>query len=1134
MGARRRGTGYFGKTGTVSRESRPRRGLSRRQFLAGTTLTGVALTLPPWLIGCGEDGHGGDGRPVPTATPSPTPEARPREQRTLHFDFSFSPLRELQLHATGSQSHRAPILEHTAESRARARQLNPALADVPDERLTHYIEDVDLPADALQHVWVTGSDADGGAAVAVMHIHVPAAARQAAQQRALAADRVGRGAPPPASGVLNGGNDYLTPVSTAVALVFHSPEIMNLNVDQGATILNMIQTLPCTDDPMCTPYLGTLSAQIAEKWPATTSGGWATLVQVIDANGKPVVNDQGKPAYRYDPDPEISQAAAAVAAQIRKAIFDDAQFLGTNWHPTQGLTVSQSSAASGLTGRPAGAAQFALTAANPAGSTVHGVHFDSVSVTNQASRTVQLQFRNAYLRYLSTYVQFADQNGDLPVANPTKSDTSRAKFLSWINSNYTILGIPLFGNDIAQSSVQFDVPADASIARVYFGSLGLGGDAFCPESLDGSILTLILNIGVPTLLLAAGVAVTATLLRTLAGQSVGLVQILRASLPLILGEAIPDAANGIFGTANSGSAVGVLTSLGSAVISALFASGEAPAFLVSLGLVITTGEAIDDLGPLGLFFRAVSVLADVAMIAQTVGEVLASPALFMNQLSLTQTTTVTISHDKDDFQFPATARKYEVTLTYDTASKVAHKQCGTIEPGRVDPIVAVFDGVPSGGMVTVDVYLTTDSGCIVGRSTGQDGMTPGPYGPVLGTQASIALTIKELLIPLLQTTQYLHDVKLEYQNGQHVWVETAAPTATIADLGQGQENALYDLNGITISQRTGMAGYAFRAGGQGVPFCGQGLSGIEYMVQNVFLADDPDRALKQLPCGFQQVAGIVYDRLGPADGMGRNFFLQPTPDGFFVQSITLDDTTPINVQNPLSWGVFSQALDSLAVVPTGYVVGVNTMNHQMQILELPPAAVDASQAPQAVPFAVTKMGLGTRAGLLAAPVAVTVIDATILILENGNQRIQAVDVSGNPVLIFKNGTSNIVTLEQGTGITYLDLGVEGMGYLYVLSFVNDGMAAEDYRLDVYDPQGNFLTRTTGVAAARMTVDTFRNVYTLNYEVVANAPRIEPSLSQWNPSTPEGCPTPPVTPSVSCPTAPPTPTVPSTPSPTATP
>ena len=75
-----------------------------------------------------------------------------------------------------------------------------------------------------------------------------------------------------------------------------------------------------------------------------------------------------------------------------------------------------------------------------------------------------------------------------------------------------------------------------------------------------------------------------------------------------------------------------------------------------------------------------------------------------------------------------------------------------------------------------------------------------------------------------------------------------------------------------------------------------------------------------------------------------------------------------------------------------------------------------------------------------------------------------------------------------------------------------GRTAADYRLDIYDPQGSRLIRTTGVAAARLAVDTFRNVYTLNYEVVANAPRIEPSLSQWNPSTPEGCPTPPPTPS----------------------
>jgi hypothetical protein len=41
-----------------------------------------------------------------------------------------------------------------------------------------------------------------------------------------------------------------------------------------------------------------------------------------------------------------------------------------------------------------------------------------------------------------------------------------------------------------------------------------------------------------------------------------------------------------------------------------------------------------------------------------------------------------------------------------------------------------------------------------------------------------------------------------------------------------------------------------------------------------------------------------------------------------------------------------------------------------------------------------------------------------------------------------------------------------------------------------------------MAAARMAVDAFRNVYTLNYETLANAPHIEPSLSQWVPITPQ--------------------------------
>ena len=119
-----------------------------------------------------------------------------------------------------------------------------------------------------------------------------------------------------------------------------------------------------------------------------------------------------------------------------------------------------------------------------------------------------------------------------------------------------------------------------------------------------------------------------------------------------------------------------LISLGSAVLSAFFATGQAAAFLVELGAVVAGAESADFMGPLGIVFRVIAVLADLATIFQTVGEVLASPAIFINQLTLTQTTTVTISHDPDDFQFPSTARNYEVRLVYDSASKVAHVKSG--------------------------------------------------------------------------------------------------------------------------------------------------------------------------------------------------------------------------------------------------------------------------------------------------------------------------------------------------------------------------------------------------------------------------------------------------------------------------
>ena len=99
----------------------------------------------------------------------------------------------------------------------------------------------------------------------------------------------------------------------------------------------------------------------------------------------------------------------------------------------------------------------------------------------------------------------------------------------------------------------------------------------------------------------------------------------------------------------------------------------------------------------------------------------------------------------------------------------------------------------------------------------------------------------------------------------------------------------------------------------------------------------------------------------------------------------------------------------------------------------------------------------------------------------------------------------------GKTASYLDLATESKGYIYVLSYVNDGSSPADYLLDIYDPDGAFVCRTPdarvtstpqNVAAARLAVDVWRNLFTLNYEkTIGPGGRTEPSISHWFPSPP---------------------------------
>jgi hypothetical protein len=99
-----------------------------------------------------------------------------------------------------------------------------------------------------------------------------------------------------------------------------------------------------------------------------------------------------------------------------------------------------------------------------------------------------------------------------------------------------------------------------------------------------------------------------------------------------------------------------------------------------------------------------------------------------------------------------------------------------------------------------------------------------------------------------------------------------------------------------------------------------------------------------------------------------------------------------------------------------------------------------------------------------------------------------------------------------TDISYLDMATEAQGYIYVQSYAGDGSQAARYNLDVYAPDGTFLFRSPNpsqagvpqyLAAARIAVDVWRNLYALNYALLDKpaGERPEPSISHWMPTPP---------------------------------
>ncbi|MGA2894980.1 MAG: hypothetical protein ABSE22_19105 [Xanthobacteraceae bacterium] len=1063
---------------------------------------------------------------------------------TLHFDLSHAP--QDVVHTLFLAGKEYVLTAHTPETRALHAAVNALLAAVPpnlQHHISHFAEGVQLPNNvALMFVQHPLKDPNSPLpSLSLMALHIPTpssgptpapppgpslAERKLALLAAVPLSSpsaptrapVLLGAAPPAAGAAavnlgaDQGQSFKTPLDAAMSIVSMHPELMHFDAATAAHIQ--------TNHVANAPGLNDLALSLSAQGPAEANSGWARITPCLDAQGDVAKDASGAPICQYTLSDETGAALRMPIKGALRTTKNDTALKDKVWGQNYGVTSVNHSAPSLKSGAPTFAGQVTPTSVvsetpqptPPSGTTntswtpnawspIYGLNLSSSSdATVAADGSFSVNATNNALRHLNTCVDFIDDMGNV-IADSRQS-------LQLLSPGNFLMGIPL-PNDPTTLSVQ--IPDKAAGARIYFGTLGTGSMDFDIAGL-AVIFTGMFEIALPTFILAAGAAVTADGGYCALWRNKDVIAAL-ARVAIIFFP--PDMSKGVRVTSPDPEQIAI--KLSSILVPLLIgrAVKAIEQWILTTEVDVTAEKCIPFIG---LALYAVSVVGTLAQLAETTAAITESPAVSSIDILPTMTLTVAVSPDPLHSVWPSVSRKYRLIVQYQGGTFMHLDGEMSEFTGGVTSATTVskqFTNIPGRGMLKVYAVIYSNNWWICGYASSGDWQQ---VAVASGGAMTLNLTIKEQLVPLSSNTQYSHNEKLAYNDtDKHHWVggtdttPLAAPTATLHDLDDTPDgHHLAELVNITINDEAHMLGYCWRASGQGIPMVGDDATPSTaqmYAFQNISYLASPESQLKATNRGQTSRPNILYDQFGPigTTNPGNNFYLDVVGDVYHLRRIEFDAGPFDLTAKPLSWGKFTQPhLDAIVVHPGGYVAAASWMNSKLEILTIPTAGL-ADDDPN-LTVAQLCSGAGVREGLLQGPTAMAVTpDGMLLVLETTNARIQAFDITGAPVQTFAEGTCSYMALKTQTGtVTYLDIGTESKGYIYVLSYLNDGTQQSDYNLDIYDPTGAYVSTTNGLNAAKMVVSMWRDVYALNYEVLLGPnSRTEPSVSQWIPSTPAG-------------------------------
>ena len=1009
--------------------------------------------------------------------------------RDLHFDLRWlGPAHETEAYTLHVGGRRHPLMRHVGV---------PLAAGSP----THVAKAVAVRSDTPQLLPVIGpNNPDGFPTLAAVAIHT----------------------------VDDAGSYSVNDVAKAV--VFMNPTLTTLTNDSAQTVLGHIES-----------NIQALSVVISAM-----GSQWCQSQGVFDDAGNPILNPAGKQFYTYELDLEVLRASTRPSQQSKALIYSDESLKGTRWKLLPGVSVLD------MNTENAAAARRGSTGGYHVGIQDGGPNY-GVSVTVNSASTINdnfiidLTITNSYIRHTSVFVSFLKADGVTPMTvtdsgwlallantpclplvsecltffesgKPAWLGGDTLKFLGKIGPESTFLGVPVRSTNV---EFKFGLPGDQGAVgkvRLLVGSLGVSSsnDWDPTAAWFGLSLTAFIDLAVPTfsLLLTAGVTTNTVFDKMF--KDVNLLLPIASSVFTTVEDLFKD-------PSKVGHDISALVlRLANALIKSVLTK---PEVLAALAGYFGLEEAEEAIPFVGWGFKVIAAGAAVLQLGQTVGEVVGSPRVVGFDLTVTMDAQITLVPVTNK-EFPQTAKTFTITAQY--TGNTTRTYSGAIADANVPIIVVDWKDVPVGGMVSFVVAMFDANGWGVGK-----GQTEPVKNLLNGSVFTAQVIVQQELYPLSDQTTYQHSHLLQYDRAQgYQWVpERQAPSATRANLGSGPDGGLEELGNITLSDDIGVLGYVWEASGQGMPppvngGAGNGdpelytMSNIGY--KPIAVPNWPDAGDMTAPEGYSGPPNLLYVRTAPGAGAGapRFLYLDPSGDqktGYHLREIkpVTDPKVPMgdpsrqfDLATGTSWGRFGMRPTAMAIHSNGYVVAVNPSIDTMLILALPAMASPDEDAP----WASAPLEPGAAPGRLSAPALAAIRpDQTILVLEAGNQRVQAFSRGGHPVLAFGEQSSFPLVSHASSDVhvVYLSMTVDVANYTYVLSQNGNGYEATQFNLDVYTPTGKPLFYQQGaIVAGGMAVDLWRNLYALNFQQIAGpGGRPEPSISEWIPSTPHATATP---------------------------